>query len=118
MPIISMGRLIGLDSRSQILPAQKPNPSPRYEKLKAVGYGTLGVIASLAIAALIAIATLFAAVLFFSIFGPYPGIEGAVIFLDKVFFTTVISSPFLAVYPIIKLAGPLFVKAQSHWNNI
>ncbi|NGX48216.1 MAG: hypothetical protein K1000chlam3_01606 [Chlamydiae bacterium] len=98
------------ESKPQNLEEQKPH---RYEKLKAIGYGTLALIATVAI-------SIIAAILAYSVtlsFYTFINLE-TYYWFEYTFSTSVLLASSLSIYPIIKIAGPIFATAKNHWNNI
>lgn len=104
-----------------IWPESKPQPSTA-QKLKAIGYGTLAVITSLAIL-IIATSLAFtgAGFLFAKLINiNAPDLQGLGNFINWFEYTSgtsLILGPLLSIYPIIKIAGPIFATAKKHWNN-
>lgn len=102
--------------KSPDLPAQKLNEGKHTEKLKAVGYGLLAVITSLAILALCIVASFFGAgFLLAKLYGPGDLAKGLV-WLSHTLYTSLIFGSLFSIYPICKVAQPLLAKAKQYWN--
>ncbi len=84
-----------------------------YEKLKAVGYGTLAIITALALLHLTTFITIITSAHFLLFLDLHVGFLGELIY--SVLIGTLIG-PLLSSYPVKKIAGPLFATAQKLWN--
>ncbi|MDN3505638.1 MAG: hypothetical protein P0S96_00200 [Simkaniaceae bacterium] len=90
-------------------------PKPKYQKLKSIGYGTLGVLAALVILA-VSVALSFAGAGFLlAQLNPAGGWENFVSWFGNSLATSLIVGPILSIYPIIKLTGPIFAQAKANW---
>ncbi|NGX48215.1 MAG: hypothetical protein K1000chlam3_01605 [Chlamydiae bacterium] len=83
----------------------------------------MAVITTIAIQAIIAIIAFFGSALgagfYFKIFPPEYccGFAAIAAMLNITIPATFILTPILSIYPVIKIAGPIFATAKNHWNK-